>query len=241
MPKVQFENRAVAFIDVLGFKNVVDAAEQGGKNRAKLEMLIKSLEDALPNLNKTVNKSVPVKLIPKPIYISDSIILSAPLTSSKRKDYCGLSILVMRIIQIGQSMLFNGYLIRGGISVGAVWHTESNIVGSAYQEAYQIETKTLVPRIELSSDAKKYWDCKVGQSNTMCLDYRSKFMVNLLHDYYIPDKSPGAAERCFEEYCKIIDSNLKNNNHPEAVRFKWWWFKEYLESEVKRNDFIRYT
>ncbi len=71
----------------------------------------------------------------------------------------------------------------------------------------------------------------------MCLEYKDHFMVNVLHDYYIEDKSHGATERAFVNYTRVIENNLKAN-HPESVRFKWWWFKEYLEYEVKRNAFI---
>ncbi|MCW4152766.1 hypothetical protein OM427_24945 [Halomonas sp. 18H] len=241
MPKIKFEDRAVAFIDVLGFKNVVDAAGQGGNKHAELERLIEVLESAVPNLDGTVDQAVPRELIPRHIYISDSIILSAPLTSSKMPSYRGLSTLVMRVIQISHILLSQGYLLRGGISVGSVWHTASNIVGPAYQEAYQIETKTQVPRVELSPDAKSHWVSTEGNSNTMCLEYMNRFMVNVLHDYYIQDDSHGAAERAFEQYARIIDSNLRAGNHPESVRYKWWWFKEYLESEVERNDCIIHT
>jgi hypothetical protein len=74
----------------------------------------------------------------------------------------------------------------------------------------------------------------------MCLEYMNRFIVNVLHDYYIQDSSHGAAERAFENYSRIVESNL-TANHPEPVRYKWWWFKEYLASEVKRNVYILHT
>lgn len=241
MPKIKFEDRAVAFIDILGFKEAVDAARQGGNSHTDLEILIDLLETAVPNLDGTVDPTVPKDLFPKHIYISDCIILSAPLISSQMPSYRGLTILVMRVIQISHMLLSKGHLFRGGISVGPVWQTESNIVGPAYQEAYQIETKTLVPRIELSASAKSHWNGTEGSSNKMCLDYMNRFMVNVLHDYYILNKSHGAVERAYESYRRIIDSNLSGSNHPEPVRYKWWWFKEYLESEVKRNVYITHS
>lgn len=236
MVNIEFKNRAVAFIDVLGFKSVVDSSVQDQKKLCELSDLITVLESIVPELNGIVDQSVPKDLIPKHIYISDSIILSAPLRSDARPSYCGLSILVMRVIQISHILLSKGYLIRGGISVGNVWHTDSNIVGAAYQEAYQIETETKVPRVELSQSAKKLWIQANGIS-PMCLDYKSHFMVNVLHDYYIQDKSHGGAERAFESYSRIITGNLEAN-YPDSVAYKWWWFKQYFESEVVRNNFI---
>ena len=240
MQRIKFEDRAVAFIDVLGFKQVVDAAGQGVQKHMELESLIDVLESAVPKLDGTVDKTVPRDLIPKHFYISDSIILSAPLTSTKMPSYRGLSTLVMRVIQISHILLSKGFLLRGGISVGPIWHTDSNIVGPAYQEAYQIETKTLVPRVELSPNAKSHWLSTEGSSSTMCLEYMNRFIVNVLHDYYIQDKSPGAAKRAFGDYARIIERKMIAN-HPESVRYKWWWFKEFLDSEVKRNPFITHT
>ncbi|MDV6340537.1 hypothetical protein R2103_01945 [Nitrosomonas sp. Is24] len=234
MQKIKFENRAVAFIDILGFKSVVGAAVQDGKGLCELEELISMLESVVPNLDGTVDQSIHRDLIPKHIYISDCIILSAPLASDKMPSYRGLSILVMRVIQISHILLSKGYLIRGGISVGQVWHTDSNIVGTAYQEAYQIETRTDVPRVELSRGAKELWNRTEGSANTMCLDYEEHFMVNVLHDYYIQDTSHGAIERAFDKYSNVIEKNLAAN-YPESVEYKWRWFKQYLESETARN------
>lgn len=240
MQNIQFENRAVAFIDVLGFKPVVDAAARDKSKLFELKELIDILESAVPNLDGTADPSISLDLIPKHIYISDSIILSAPLESKLMPNYRGLSIVAMRVIQISHILLSKGYLIRGGISVGHVWHTDSNIFGAAYQEAYQIETKTCVPRVELSPDAKELWKKTEGSANTMCLDYKGHFIVNVLHDYYIQDKSHGAAERAFEKYSRVITKNLEAG-HPESVEYKWWWFKQYLESEISRNAFIVHT
>lgn len=234
---VAFENRAVAFIDVLGFKSVVDRAESDQEALSELVELINILSTAVPDLDGSVSKSVPPELIPKHIYISDCIILSAPLTSEKMKNYNGLSTLVMRVIQLTHILLTKGYLIRGGVSIGSVWHTESNIVGTAYQEAYSIEQKAIAPCVELSSSAKNYWDNSEGPDNKMCLNYKNKFIVNGLNDYYIQDKSHGASERAFEAYLQIVNKNIEDATS-ESVRYKWWWFKQFINSEKDRNVFI---
>lgn len=240
MHKINFEERAVAFIDVLGFGSIVDQANQNPKHLKELEELIDLLNSAVFSLNGLVDNHISKELIPKHIYISDSIILSAPLTSKKMANYNGLSILVMRVIQITHMLLNKGYLIRGGISIGNVWHTESNIVGVAYQEAYKIETRTSVPRVELSDSAIKYWYETEGDSNKMCLKHDDHFMVNGLHDYYIPDKTHGAAERAFAHYAQITEQNIINANS-DCIRLKWQWYKSYIDSEINRNEFIMFT
>jgi len=238
VPNITFEDRAVAFIDVLGFKSVVENATVTNLNF--LEKLVATLETAVPELDGTVSSTVPKELIPKHISISDCIILSAPLTSSKRSSYCGLSILIMRAIQLTHIFLEKGYLIRGGISIGQVWHTDSNIVGPAYQDAYLLETKTGSPRIELSEKAKEYWLQRNDGSNSMCLNYRERFMVNGLHDYYIQDGTHGSAEKAFLGYKNTIEQKIVSEV-VDSIQYKWWWFGEFLNSEIERNQFIVHT
>ena len=104
MQNIEFEDRAVAFIDVLGFKSIVNFATQDTNKLNELSDLIILLESVVPNLDGTVDSRVPKSLIPKHIYISDSIILSAPLKSTEIRLIAGkvikmlkgcLSILIM--------------------------------------------------------------------------------------------------------------------------------------------------
>jgi hypothetical protein len=242
VPRIKFEERAVAFIDVLGFKSYVESAsrDESENNLDLLDDLIEILEKVIPNLDVRLDKSVSDELIPKHISISDCIILSSPLTSDKMTSYCGLSILVMRVIQLTHTFLAKGYLIRGGISIGKVWHTKSNIVGPAYQEAYSIETKTGVPRVELSDKAKEYWLQKNDMTNSMCLEYRDRFMVNGLHDHYVQKHFNDSNEKIFSSYSDAIYKRVTEETN-DSIQYKWWWFGEFLKNEMKRNVFIAHT
>jgi len=236
--RINFEDRIVAFIDILGFKSIVDNASKKTAKLETLQELISLLKEAVPLLDQKVADDVPKELIPKHIYISDSIILSAPISSEKMANYCGLSVLVMRVIQLTQLLLSKGYLIRGGISTGAVWHGDSNIVGPAYQEAYEIESETSAPRVELSESAKKLWEHQTEKRfSDMCLNYRGCLMVNGLNSCYILNDSDadGVVEKTFKTYIDTINSNI-NNIHNESARYKWWWFKEFFESEIRRKS-----
>ena len=234
---IEFEERAVAFIDVLGFSPLVNSANDDSTYYEKLNKLIELLGSAIPLLDSKVSTEVPSELIPKHIYISDSIILSAPLRPNIRTNYRGLSILVMRAIQLTHMLLNAGYLIKGGISVGKVWHSDTNIVGPAYQEAYKMESSGIAPHIRLTDSAMKYWKETEGGGNRMSLEYRGEFMVNGLHDFYINSSSQGTAKKAFAKYSEIIEENV-NGNLPEPARYKWWWMSQYLVHENQTNVFV---
>ncbi|WP_282810821.1 hypothetical protein [Thauera humireducens] len=225
---MKFEDRAVAFIDVLGFKALVAGAVQNHEQLNQLSGLIDLLSSAVPMLDSSVDSTVAAHLIPKHIYISDCIILSAPHTDTDRPSYDGLSIVVMRAIQLSHYFLNAGYLIRGGISVGKVWRTNSNIVGPAYQEAYLLEHNGNEPIIVLSESAATRW----RGGSRMCLQSDGKVFVNGLFDYYIPNNNQhGEIERAYGRYADLADQKLEEGL-PQSAQSKWSWFKEFLQSEA---------
>jgi len=225
---VKFEDRAVAFIDVLGFKALVAEAVNSEEQLNQLSKLIELLSSAVPMLDSNVDPSVSTHLIPKHVYISDCIILSAPLADMERPSYDGLSVIVMRAIQLSHFFLDAGYLIRGGISIGKVWHTDSNIVGPAYQEAFLLEQCCRDPIVVLSDSAAGKWQ---GGSR-MCLKDDGRVFVNGLHDYYVSDSQEyGGVERAYKGYAGLADQRLAEGL-PESARSKWVWFKRFLESEA---------
>jgi len=227
--KIEFEERAVAFIDVLGFSPLVNSAALNPTALEELQKLVNLLSSVVPYLDESVSKAVPIHLIPEHTYISDSIILSAPLKDDAMKSYNGLHIVVMRCIQLTHHFLKAGYLLRGGISTGKVWHNKSNIVGPAYQEAYELEKTGCNPCIVLSEPAKAMWE---GYGSRMCVINEDNIaMVNGLHDYYIPGNSErGVIEKTFDEYQQLVTRRI-SSQLSENARAKWDWFNKYLMAE----------
>jgi hypothetical protein len=105
---IKFEERVVAFIDVLGFKDLVEKSGSNNESLKKLSDLVQLLEGVVPELNTSVNRSVPPHLILRHNYISDCIILSAPIGDKDRTDYNGLEVIIMRVIQITHFFLEKG-------------------------------------------------------------------------------------------------------------------------------------
>lgn len=222
---INFEERVVAFIDVLGFTAAVIDAESNPDTLEKFTELTQLLNDSVNDLDEPLENTIPKELIPKHISISDSIIISAPMKSDEHAWYDGFSIVVMRCIQLTHIFLKHGYLLRGGISVGKAYHSDKNIYGTAYNEAYKLETKALDPRIVF---------CKTGEGldfstsySGMCVEGGEYFRVNGLHDYYILEKHQhGGIERVYENYEKIIINNIGSAPN-SAAKAKWEKFLEY--------------
>lgn len=239
---ITFENRAVAFIDILGFRSLVYDAEANSTAATDLANLVGLLSGAIPNFNRNVAHTVPVHLIPAHNYFSDSIILSAPLTDQSNAAYRGIEVVAMRVMQLTHYFLANGYLLRGGLAVGAVWHQKNNIVGPAFQDAYLTEQCATEPCVELHHSAvtalkqcnatdRMFIESK-GRQSRWFRPATSGIVVNGLHWYYIPNNHiHGQIEKQYADYGKIIDGALASalKKKPKA---KWKWMRHYLRDET---------
>jgi hypothetical protein len=236
LTKIVFEDRAVAFIDVLGFSRLVESSVSDPSELARLEGLVEVLSAAVPLLNLHVSSELDKLLIPKHLYVSDCIVLSAPLEvqDSKHRDYDGLAAVVLRCIQLTHMLFNQGFLIRGGVSVGAAWHDATNIVGVAYQNAFKTGEQTGHPRIALDEAASDRWRKSALANTRLCIEHDGVFMVNGLHHWYAPKaKADEAFEEIFKGYAKTASSNERACNNTRASS-KWSWFSSYIESEQKR-------
>jgi len=230
--KIRYEERAVAFIDVLGFGTLANDAASDQDKLSELEGVNRLLKSAIPTLDQGVNSTVPKELIPIHNQISDCIILSAPMATQLQgwKHYSGLEIVLMRISQLTHRFLEAGYLLQGGIDVGPVWHTEDNIIGPAYQCAFHIETTNSNPSLVLSDRAAERF--RANATNRIAIEYASNTIANGLHSAYFPNNS-GTYETKYRRYQEIVQAKI--DTLTDRPRDKWQWFKQYLDFEFEQQ------
>ena len=226
-----FERRAVAFLDILGFKNLIREAENIRPDR--LVSLKTVIESHVRFDNANLDQNVPIEMHLKYLFISDSIILSAPL---KQGNYDGLDAIVVKSIQIAQKVLELGHLIRGGISVGPVWHEETNIFGSGYIDAFLTEQNAVYPRISLSKDAATIWASATRAVPTLCLAEGSNQTVDILHTEYYRTRNAGIAYEDYIEPLRVfIQNNLQELPLGSESRSKWEWMAGFYNQALVRH------
>lgn len=129
--KITFSNKYVAFIDVLGFTDMVFS-----NTKEKLEKYFEIVDMAFEIFNddkKTLNK----------LAISDSIILIA-------EDNAESFVSLLKAIRTLQTYLARRDIwVRGGISVGEVHfdHKSNTVVGKGFINAYLLEKEAIYPRV----------------------------------------------------------------------------------------------
>ena len=185
-----FQDKFVAFVDILGFSDMVRNSEQTGK--PALDFIMK-LQDILDNKKQQeFFKSYGPQLCPcsikqsldldfKATQVSDCVIISVELSP------VGLINLLKFCTDIVFKLLDEGILCRGYITKGSIFHTENRFIGSAYMEAYHMEEKEITfmqkenehpPFIQLKQDVCDY----VNSSNDKCVQDMFKRMTKTVDD-----------------------------------------------------------
>ena len=191
----KYTERFVAFLDILGFSGKVRESANL-KGRVNLERLLEAL--------KHPNPAGPDQIVIARIgdisnsdhrlsYFSDSVVISTDPTES------GLFHLVNHVERIGWHLLELGFLCRGGVTRGLLYHSNNTVVGPALLEAYEFEkSMAKTPRIivndETAEAALKY-SAPVGElfRSLLYRDQDGSHTVHILRrmNYYADDAIAG--------------------------------------------------
>ncbi|RRB02660.1 hypothetical protein [Larkinella rosea] len=163
--EIKYEKRVVAFIDILGFKDIIKTSES---NPAKLNLIYESL---LFLKNREKPEEWNLQLIEIEEYaqkrglakfniadktsctcFSDSIVISVQIEEENINEI--ISTLITNLSFIGAKLMTDGILFRGAITIGNIIHKDNGLViGQALIDAYQLELSVAKnPRIILSKN-----------------------------------------------------------------------------------------
>lgn len=190
---MKYENRIVLFLDILGFKNIID------------KTVIKEIdnEDSISLLYENLNEIrefLTGRLKQKDIFnernfslrvtqFSDSVIISFINDNNTT-----LLNLIRTIQELIIKLVNNGILCRGAISYGKLIHDNKVIFGPALNDAYETETRAAIyPRIildksliELGENLQpQLFEDKISKGK-MILDYLSQDSDEKYYIDYFP-------------------------------------------------------
>ena len=238
MGALQYEERAVAFVDVLGFSDLVHESVRDSLNHSSLAVLVSILNGAMPSLNKNTSSEVPERLKPEWTQFSDSLLISSPIKDpeGERIHYCGLATVILRVTQLAHLLLEEGHLIRGGISIGKLYHDNEMCVGPAMIDAYKTEQSVSLPIVTLDQAANEYWRSSSFHNSPMCIYDGRTSRVNTLFEFFIPGASEAPDWRKkFANYTTTARRIASETDRP-GVASKWEWFRWWLEEYAREND-----
>jgi hypothetical protein len=143
MNEITFKEKFIGFVDILGFKGLVKAAEEGtGMPLVEILDLVKILGTSEDRMEFV--KFGPL-VCPKSRYIqrdldfqitqiSDCVVVSSEVSPA------GLINLINHCFSVVIKLMNQGIMCRGYITQGSVYHIDKQIIGTGYQEAYRKES-----------------------------------------------------------------------------------------------------
>lgn len=145
--EINYQKNYVAFLDVLGFKNLV--LSNNKKNHEKINQYFGIINSAIEYL-----KNIPIKSKIGSIIISDSIILSISHGNNIDENIERLLHLCIAVGLIQKNLALKNIWLRGAISSGDTYFNsvKNQIVGPAYINSYLLEKSlAITPRVILDS------------------------------------------------------------------------------------------
>lgn len=166
----EFSDKFVAFVDILGFKSLVNRASC--RDGVSLDDILRLTGKLGPPVDQYMRGSYGPTCCPaaprvredldfQVTQISDCVIISSEISSAgliNLTHYCWGSVL---------RLLAKGVLCRGYITRGEVYHTERQVIGPAYQEAYSREGKVSI----FSDEADEEWSTPFVEIAPVVLEY----------------------------------------------------------------------
>ena len=228
------EERIVAFIDILGFKNIVEESLKSNEVAENLHNALdtiyrlKAENDNPYNTYSQRNFGVEISTF------SDCVVISYPITHKG-----GLFEIIIDLIHLQLELALNNVLIRGGLSIGYIHHSEKMVYGPAMNKAYKLESEIAkYPRIIIEESNLNYGIYKtksVEKSYIMsCLtkDKDGNLYLDILRQ---SQELNDFGYEYFEWLCKIrniIKSGLEKYSEKKDVYCKYTWLKDYFNEVV---------
>lgn len=144
MSEAAFKDKFIAFVDILGFKNMVEKVENGtGMSHAELKEIKAALEQR--NMVDTYGAYGPTTCPEsyceqkdmdfKTWQVTDCIVSSCEVSPA------GIINLISHCWVGSMALLMKGVMVRGYITRGKILHEISDVTGTGYQKAYSQESK----------------------------------------------------------------------------------------------------
>lgn len=211
----------VAFIDILGFSNLIKniKSEETFNRILKILTAAKNEEKFDSFKNKETLKNFSLKILS----ISDSIIITVPHSPER------LYLLIRYLLFVQRSLLILNITVRGFVAKGKVYNKKGILFGEGYLKAYEgekgLSKKGCPAQIVFDEDIMiqrhfiKFCESKLLKRGDCgyFLDYASSFKKNDDDSSYL-------------KVLTFINEQIKVYSSDEKILSKYQWLKSYFEN-----------
>jgi hypothetical protein len=152
---VVYEDKFIAFVDILGFSDLVRRSEEGREGAPTFDDILNLTRQlgSISSRSRFADRGPAVcpdaRYIAKDLnfrvtQISDCVVISSEISPA------GVINLLFHCASIPTLLMTQGYLCRGHITRGNIFHTDTQFFGSGYMRAYDKESKVSIFRVALN-------------------------------------------------------------------------------------------
>ena len=235
-PHDQYEKRLVAFLDLLGFKELVSRFPEEPKLfdwTLSILKATKSQEKMVYGFPEDLNVQMEFTAF------SDSVVLSSRIPEDP------INMALFQVAFTCSLFLRAGLFARGAIVENYLYHKENIIIGQGLIEAYQQEKIAIYPRVIVSKNIvdKFNEEIKVPELTEKINKWSSTLIRKDIDGCYFIDTLYSIPHVIFkdefipfiESTKKIIKMEIENNENNETVLQKSEWFKHYFNEIINEH------
>lgn len=231
------DEHLIVYIDLLGFKAAIRSGDEG-KIASLIELLrdLKKLRGEFEFHEDAWGGGNQFNIRPAISTFSDLIVISYRTERLRKMSYrnsLGTVLLTANslIANLAAAAIRLDLLIRGGATVGPLYHEDDVVLGEALVEAYELESQhSIYPRIALSS--KLYSEVKNFYPPKLLL-LKDGDGITHLNYFNSMIRSREREQRMvwLTDVRRTVANNIENFNRQECRRVleKWVWFGDRLE------------
>jgi hypothetical protein len=244
-----YEEQFTVFMDFLGFAEASFQTEDTSRQKVlNLLLSLTSLRGEF-NIRSTVEEtSASYEIKPAISTFSDHIVISYPLQSvqsgMKFEESSAIAVIIMHFRQllthIASAALRIGFLVRGGATIGKLYHSQGVVFGEALVEAYNLESSTAVyPRVVLAGKILDRWQWPNRPSIIQDADglfHVDYFSLFLFTSPYPTQRYTADVRKRLDEVIPVIIRNLTElRAKGELTKFaKWAWFARQFRAGLEK-------
>ncbi len=246
MQAADFARHFIAFIDVIGFANIVYSAALRKEKTAieKINCYVKEsrrIVDSLSKRDKMEKMQIDI--------VSDSIILSLPVQDESRVLE-KIQKMCVAVAQIQKNLAHSNIWTRGAISVGNLARLNQVMIGDAFIRAYEMEKRHAVwPRVIIDPGIIQFFRSRtdfIAQTNkhpfkdwkgSLIFEHQTEIHSPLEEDFLFVDYlMPFLCDDTQGENFQIILDNLRSNLCSDPQYFpKHLQIANYLKAHLGQS------
>lgn len=212
---IRYEERYCLFLDILGFKGVVEQSAQTGANLAHsghpaggIYFSLKQIASNLKYKSAVASANGVMKASSRVVtQFSDSVVVSYKTTETS-----GLAEMLYDVLHLQLNLIQRGLLIRGAITKGQLHLDQDFVFGPALNEAAELEKVAMYPRVIVDRDLLK--DAGIP-------------LASVTNSSESSDRNVGSLVACDLDGMFYVDYF---DVHPEDFGDEWGDLAEYLIS-----------